>query len=91
MGKTAVEWLKNELNQIKSSSTNMNGTIKFLETEFKELFKQAEEIEKQQQGYSEEEVNNIFYAICKHSFFEDNVETVYLQDVKDEFEQFKKK
>jgi hypothetical protein len=46
---------------------------------------------KQEISYSEEEVNNIFYAICKHSFFEDNVETVYLQDVKDEFEQFKKK
>lgn len=45
----------------------------------------------QDEFYSEEEVNNIFYAICKHSFFEDNVETVYLQDVKDEFEQFKKK
>jgi hypothetical protein len=45
----------------------------------------------QERSYSEEEVNNIFYAICKHSFFEDNVETVYLQDVKDEFEQFKKK
>jgi hypothetical protein len=45
----------------------------------------------QQKVYSEEEVNNIFYAICKHSFFEDNVETVYIQDVKDEFEQFKNK
>lgn len=45
----------------------------------------------QERSYSEEEVNNIFYAICKHSFFEDNVETVYIQDVKDEFEQFKKK
>ena len=45
----------------------------------------------QERMYSEEEVNSIFYAICKHSFFEDNVETVYLQNVKDEFEQFKKK
>ena len=45
----------------------------------------------QERSYSEEEVNSIFYAICKHSFFEDNVETVYLQNVKDEFEQFKKK
>ena len=46
---------------------------------------------KQEKSYSEEEVNNIFYAICKHSFFEDNVETVYIQDVKDEFEQLKNK
>ena len=48
MKQSAVEFLEEKLNEIKSSSTNMNGTIKFLETEFKELFKQAEEIEKQQ-------------------------------------------
>lgn len=45
MKQTVVEWLLDELNQIKSSSTDMNGTIKFLETEFKELFEQAKEIE----------------------------------------------
>ena len=55
MKQTVVEWLLDELNQIKSSSTDMNGTIKFLETEFKELFEQAKEMESQQQCYSEEE------------------------------------
>ena len=47
MKQTAVEFLEDKLNQIKSSSTDMNGTIKFLETEFKELFQQAKEMEKQ--------------------------------------------
>jgi hypothetical protein len=42
---TAVEFLEDKLNKIKSSSTDMNGTIKFLETEFKELFEQAKEME----------------------------------------------
>ena len=44
----AVEFLEDKLNQIKSSSTDMNGTIKFLETEFKELFQQAKEMEEEQ-------------------------------------------
>jgi hypothetical protein len=48
MKQTVVEWLLDELNQIKSSSTDMNGTIKFLETEFKELFEQAKEMEEQE-------------------------------------------
>ena len=46
---TAVELLEEKLNEIKSSSTDMNGTIKFLEIEFKELFKQAKEMEKKEQ------------------------------------------
>jgi len=48
MKQTAVEFLEDKLNQIKSSSTDMNGTIKFLETEFKELFQQAKEMEDEQ-------------------------------------------
>jgi hypothetical protein len=42
---TAVEWLIDEFNQIKSSSTNMNGNIQFLEKEFKELLEQAKQME----------------------------------------------
>jgi len=45
---TALELLEEKLNEIKSSSTDMNGTIKFLEIEFKELFKQSKEMEKEQ-------------------------------------------
>ena len=46
--KTAVEWLLDEINNIKSSSTNMNGKIQFLEKELNKLFEQAKEMEKQQ-------------------------------------------
>jgi phosphoglycolate phosphatase-like HAD superfamily hydrolase len=56
MKQTPVEWLEDALFKIHGSSTDMNGTIKFLEKEFKELFVQAKEMEKQQQSYSEEEV-----------------------------------
>ena len=49
--KSVVDFLIEELNNIKSSSTDQNGTIKFLETEFKELFEQAKEMENQQKGY----------------------------------------
>jgi hypothetical protein len=47
---TAVEWLIDEFNQIKSSSTNMNGNdnIQFLEKEFKELLEQAKAMEHKQ-------------------------------------------
>jgi hypothetical protein len=51
MKQSVVECLEDKLNQIKSSSTDMNGTIKFLETEFKELFEHAKEMENQQKGY----------------------------------------
>ena len=46
--KTAVEWLLDEINNIKSSSTNMNGKIQFLEKELNKLFEQAKEMEKRQ-------------------------------------------
>jgi hypothetical protein len=49
MKQTAVEWLQDELNQIKSSSTDMDGIIRFLETEFNKVIEQAKEMEKQQQ------------------------------------------
>ena len=45
---TVVEWLIDELNEIKSSSTGMNGEIRFLEKEFTEALEQAKEMEKQQ-------------------------------------------
>jgi hypothetical protein len=49
MKKTAVEWLAQKLFKINSSSTtDMDGTIKFLAIEFKDLFEQAKEMEKEQ-------------------------------------------
>jgi isopropylmalate/homocitrate/citramalate synthase len=97
MKQTTVEFLVEKLNEIKSSSTDMNGTIKFLEIEFKELFKQAKEIEKQQQGYSEEEVFKIVEQAIKdynnkhlHSFDGSFSNPIYT-NLKEWFEQFKKK
>ena len=44
----AVEWLIDEMNNIKGSSTNMNGSVQFLEKELNNLFKQAKAMEKKQ-------------------------------------------
>jgi hypothetical protein len=54
MKQTPVEWLEDALFKIHGSSTDMNGTSKFLEKEFKELFVQAKEMENQQ-GHSDED------------------------------------
>tara|TARA_R110002126_G_scaffold139653_1_gene284425 strand:- start:184 stop:408 length:225 start_codon:yes stop_codon:yes gene_type:complete len=51
--KTAVEWLIDEMNNIKGSSTNMNSKVQFLEKELNNLFEQAKEMEK-------EEIENAF-------------------------------
>jgi hypothetical protein len=57
MKETAVEFLIEELNNIKSSSTDQYGKITFLEKEFNKLIEQAKEREKEQiteayeQGY----------------------------------------
>lgn len=48
MKQTAVEFLEEQLNKIKNSSTNMNTWVSFLEKDFKELFTQAKEMERQQ-------------------------------------------
>ena len=45
---TAVEWLIDELNYIKSSSTKMYGKVQFIEKELNKLLEQAKEMEKQQ-------------------------------------------
>jgi len=48
MKQTAVEWLVDEMNSIKGSSTNMNGKIQFLEKELNKLYEQAKAMEKEQ-------------------------------------------
>ena len=48
MKQTAVEWLIDEMNNIKGSSTNMNGKVQFLEKELNNLFEQAKAMEKEQ-------------------------------------------
>jgi hypothetical protein len=79
--KTAVEWLYIEL------SKNNRSTDSIIERINKEsnIWKQAKEMEKQQQGYSEEEVLDILY---KHT--EDLLAGKKLT-LEEWFEQFKKK
>jgi flagellar biosynthesis/type III secretory pathway protein FliH len=60
--KTAVEWLVDEMNSIKGSSTNMNGKIQFLEKELNKLYEQAKEMEKQRIKNEREEAYNNGYA-----------------------------
>jgi phage shock protein A len=48
MKQTAVEWLNEQMNNIKSSSTKMYGTVQFLEKELTKLLEQAKEMEKEQ-------------------------------------------
>jgi hypothetical protein len=54
MEQTAIEWLKKELEDYGSNSHLSLGW-----NTFDELFEQAKEMEKQQQGYTEEEVKFI--------------------------------
>lgn len=96
MKQSVVECLKDKLNQIKSSSTDMNGTIKFLETEFKELFEQAKEMENQQKGYSEEDMKD--YALkCVETYLfnvdaiSSNLRIPIMENNNKQFEQFKNK
>jgi hypothetical protein len=48
MKQTAVEWLNEQMNNIKGSSINMNGRVEFIEKELNNLFEQAKEMEKKQ-------------------------------------------
>jgi hypothetical protein len=61
MKQTAVEWLVNELN----NHPAFQGQF------FKEVFEQAKEIEKQQQGYSEEDMRKAFEWGVAHITFEE--------------------
>ena len=83
MKQTAVELLEEKLNEIKSSSTDMNGTIKFLETEFKELFKQAKEMEKKEQ------LELIQFLSEKEDFKENSSISIFIAE--DYLNQFKNK
>jgi hypothetical protein len=57
MKQTAVEWLANELfKQLTGEPDKIS---------LKEVLEQAKEIEKQQQGYSEQEVENILIEYVK--------------------------
>jgi len=86
MKQTAVEWFVEQL--------NINGTVIPMAIEYK-----AKEMEKQQQGYSEEEVIEIIKLSCEEGMLiqrtiNDKVKIPYMR-IKDftirMFEQYKKK
>lgn len=56
MEQTAVEWLQNQLKDVKYNPLEKNGYSIAEER----LFNQAKEMEKQKQGYSEEELKSAF-------------------------------
>jgi hypothetical protein len=79
MKQTAVEWLVNEANLLEN-----NGWIL-------PLIEQAKEMEKEQQGYSEEEVIKLLIS-CKDRFGGSGLEDYTHDDeVKEWFEKFKNK
>ena len=45
---TAVEWLNEQMNNIKGSSISMNGRVQFIEKELNNLLDQAKAMEKEQ-------------------------------------------
>ena len=90
MKQSAVEFLEEQLNKIKSSSTNMNTWVSFLEKDFKELFTQAKEIENKQRGYGDEEVLNFTQTIIQqYKLGNTNIEQLDL--LKETLQQFKNK
>ena len=78
MKQTAVEWLINIIDQ--------KDWINYTTEERLKVFEQAKEIEKQQQGYSEEEVLDLFVGIL-----DANKCFVTFKDIKEWFEQNKNK
>ena len=45
---TSIEWLNEQMNNIKGSSISMNGRVQFLEIELNNLLNQAKAMEKEQ-------------------------------------------
>lgn len=67
MKQSAVEWLNQEIRLNSKFKQNSKGGISFTIglSKIDELFIKAKEMEKQQQGYSEEEVENILIEYVK--------------------------
>jgi hypothetical protein len=63
--KTAVEFLIEELNNIKSSSTDQYGKITFLEKEFIKLLDQVIEMEKEQtkNNFNDQDMINFLKSV----------------------------
>ena len=82
MKQSAVEWLIEQMNNIKGSSINMNGRVQFIEKELNNLFNQAKEMEKEQ-------IIDAYYQIGKDHqdmifAIEKNAEQYYKETFKSE-------
>ena len=73
MKQTAVEWLNREIRLNSKIKENSKGAISFTLglSKFDELFKQAKEMEKEQKGYSEEDLKEAFKQVRYCIIFED--------------------
>lgn len=81
---TAVEWLIDKLSNIKAE--DFNSTL-----EVRLIIQQAKELERQQKGYSEEDMREAFIAGGNSRIEEDDCYgTEYLAYMEEWFEQFKK-
>jgi F0F1-type ATP synthase gamma subunit len=93
MKQTVVEWLIDQLEKKGDASVNMSigrMQISIIEEDYVNLLEQAKEIEKQQQGYSKEEVLNFTQTIIQqYKLGNTNIEQLDL--LKETLEQFKKK
>jgi isopropylmalate/homocitrate/citramalate synthase len=88
MKQTAVEWLQQELTEVERNLINktflqLNNSI--AGHRLKDIFEKAKEIEKQQQGYSEEDLKEAFQSGFTNGF---NINSVTFEEW---FEEFKKK
>ena len=92
MKQTAVEWLESKLKNVEYNPLEKNGYSIAEER----LFNQAKEMEKQQKGYSEEEVEQLIHQAVNDSHCKSNRvkypnSNECAEFVKEWFEQFKNK
>ena len=90
MKQTAVEWLVEQLFKINNNTNDVK------KMDSKSIIDQAKEIEKQQQGYSEEDMKDYaLKCISNYLFGEDfisyNLKIPIVENNNKQFEQFKKK
>ena len=90
--KTPVEFVIEELNNVKSSTTDQSNTIKFLVQEYKEVLLKAIKIEKQQQVYSDDDVKHLEWMYNRMiEIHGENTNYDYMIKLKNIIETFKNK
>jgi hypothetical protein len=90
--KTPVEFVIEELNNVKSSTTDQSNTIKFLVHEYKEVLLKAIKIEKQQQDYSDDDVKHLEWMYNRMiEIHGENTNYDYMIKLKNIIETFKNK